>query len=201
MPCLIAFFSLLVISTGCASAAQPDEYRESQNRVKNLTTDIADDYLRIVTFVRLADGSIQDPKLYYYQTHHTAFGVRKVEKPGRLWSNVTKTRKAIYLPVADDISAYLFLVSKPTVSNVVKDGVKKTMTDWSEWLLYEAPAKEVLDKKAVSFPPFEELIENAGEHEELAARLRQEYAKAEAAAKVRMNTPVKSRSEVPWYGQ
>jgi hypothetical protein len=196
------FLPSFVVLSGCMSTLQPtDEYRESHKGVSVFPVKTSDNYLRIVTFVRLADSSIQRPRLYYYQTHHTVIGVKRVEKPGRLWSVVTKERNQLHLPVSDHISDYLFLISKPIVSEVEKDGVKKTVTEWTEWFVLEAPAEKVIQKKMITFPLFENLEQNAGGDQDLLKQLRAEYAKAEAAGKAKMDTPVKSRSEVPWYAQ
>ena len=68
-----------------AAADNADVYRESDGRVARYRVEAADDdsLLRVVTFVELQDGSIQNAKVFYKQKHFTPIGVRDVEKPGR----------------------------------------------------------------------------------------------------------------------
>jgi hypothetical protein len=199
---LALLMALIPVLPACGGAPKPGEYWESNDAVIKVEAELTgDDYLRVVTFLRLRDGSIQDPKIRYYQSHYTAIGVQRVEKPGRLSQVVTNDGKLLYLPTSDEIADYLFLVQKPIITKVEKDGVMKQVTNWTDWQLFEVRAKDVLQQDRVTLPAFEECAAKAADKKELLKKLRALYSAAHKAATIKMNTPIKSRSEVPWYAQ
>lgn len=191
----------VIIVTGCAQGASPDEYRESEGQVAKCLIEQTDISILIATYVRLRDGAIQDPRVFHYQMHYTAIGVQKVEKPGRLSQMTSKVKPFLFLPVSESIDEYLFLVRKPIVSKKEVDGVAKRSTEWTDWALFVVPAKEVKPEKPIVIPPFDKLAKSAGDQNELLKKVQAMHKKAEIAAEKRMNTPIKSDSDVPWYAR
>jgi hypothetical protein len=61
---VIAMF--IMIFVGCEEAGQSDVYRESRAQAAKFDVQSRDDHLRIVTFLKLRDGTIERPKLYYF---------------------------------------------------------------------------------------------------------------------------------------
>jgi hypothetical protein len=184
----------------CAQAKDANEYRESQREVAKVAVTLNGEFLEAVTFLRLSDGSLQDPVIYYYQGHYTGTGVQRVEKPGNVSQMISKDRQFLFLPVSTNISDYLFLVRQATVKRDVVDGVTRKSTKWSRWAFFEISAAQVRKEPRISVPPFEAIEKLAGERETLLSELEAMYEKAKAAADIRAKTPVK-RSDVPWYAR
>ncbi|MFO0789799.1 MAG: hypothetical protein U0805_10095 [Pirellulales bacterium] len=196
-------FVFILIPIGCAAADAPGEFRESKGHVAKYSVEQTDPVLRIACFVRLTSGEIIHPKLYYFQMHYTAVGVRSVEKVGRIWKTTGRDARTafLYLPTSEDIDTYLLLVGK--VKGTEKDISVVTKWIWSDWQLLTIKGDDLSHQKLIVIPAFEQLQQNplAKADQELLANLVEMYKKIEAAAIEKMNTPVGPHSNVPWYAR
>ena len=62
---VLASLVALTCSMGKTLAEVPDEYRESLGNVAEFTVELTDPALMITWFVRLQDGSVIRPRIYY----------------------------------------------------------------------------------------------------------------------------------------
>jgi len=205
----LSFF--IMFNIGCTRADPPGVYRESKGKVARFTVELTDQALMIAApFIKLEDGSVIDPTLYFYQLREGfLLGVSKVERSGRTFRSIGRDSKAIYrayyLPVSEEIDTYLILVRKGFHKDSVPKYVNKTernptgillgyKSDYvlANWQLLEIPAKDISPEKPIVIPAYEELAkrELTKEKKELLEDLVQRYEKASAAARKRMVTPV-----------
>jgi len=191
----------IVTFVACNKGEQPGVYRVSQGRAAKFEIQPGDDHLRIVTYLKLRNGTIQEPRVHYFQKHFTMLGTRSVEKPGGLWTSVFPQHQSIYLPVSKDIEQYLFLISRGMIKETQAEGQTTKAFHWTDWQILEVSSEEVVRNKQIAIPPFDEIVKKADENKELLEKLRVMYEKARADAEKKMNTPVKDKSEVPWYAR
>ena len=190
---IIITFILIVVMVGCVSANAPGEYRESQGSVVKFTVEQSTPVLTITWFVKLQDGLVIRPKIFFYQARQVLFAFRSVEESARIWQiTSTKARNFLYLPYSKEINTYLLLIRAPLPKEVEKDGKIETIYEQSEWQLLEIPAKEVSPEEPIVIPAFEELIkrELPKEKQELLNDLVTKYNAIATAAKKRMDTPM-----------
>ncbi len=205
---VLALSVLVACDMGCSHADAPGVYRESQGTVAEFTAELTDRTLTIaVAFIKLQDGTVIHPKVYYYQVHKTLIGVRSVEKLGRLWRTFGRDRKptyrALHLPTSEEIATHLLLVR----TSVLKEGRKRKAKfdkedyEMGDWQLLEIEAKDLSPEKPLVIPAFEELTKRklTKEQKELLADLVQRYDVLEAAAWKKAATPVKPGDKKPWW--
>jgi len=217
--CRVLVLSIsMVFNTGCARADAPSVYRESQGKVEEFTVEQFDRTLRITAFIQLQDGTVIHPTVYYYQVHKTLIGVRKVEKPGRLWRTFGRDRDPLYrklhLPRSKEIALHLIMVRRSFHKDSVPKYVIKAEPDplykilgnktdyvWANWQLLEIEAKDLSPNKPLVIPAYEELAkrEQTKEQKELLEDLVQRYDKTAAAARKRAATPTKPGDKKPWW--
>ena len=185
---------LLLLIMGCETAADSDEYRESQGTVGILTLEQVDPLLRIAQFVKLKNGTVSYAKMYRYPGFRKLFDPPN-EKKVRSQQIITSNDSSIYLPMSKEIASYLFLISKRLPIKAVDDGERTTDRDWSDWQLFEIPATEISKDKPIVIPPFEELAkrELTKEQEARLKDLVERYEKIEAKARKKASTPVPPR--------
>jgi len=185
---VVAFSVFTASNLGCADTNTPGEYRESQGKVTKFTVELTDRALTIATpFIKLQDGSVIQPKMYYYQYHKTLIGVRQVEKGSRIFRSIGRDLdakyRAYYLPTSEEIVTYFFLVR----TSVLKEGRKrkakfeKADYEMGDWQLLEIEAKDLSPEKPLVIPSYKR--ELTKEQKELLQDLVQRYDKIEAAAK------------------
>jgi len=188
---IVHFLTFMLM--GCAHAETPGEYRESNGKVVKFVVKQSDPIHRITWFLKLKDGSVIRPEIYYYQTQFTLLGIQRVEESART-SQTTSTnkKKFIYLPYSEEIDTYLLLVRTPVPKEVEKDGKTETVYEQSALLLLEIPAKDVSPEKPLVFPSYEELSsrELPKEQQKLLKDLVKRYDLIKAAAKKRRDTPM-----------
>jgi len=173
----IIYLVLLSQSTGCGRAENPGVFRESRGAVAAFSAEVTDPVIRVATFVRLKDGSVVFPHLYFYQLRKSGIlgGVRNVEKSGRTYYSLSQKGNAkksnlLQLPVSKEITEYLLLVRRSFhqdkvpkfVVSTERDPIKvmlgnKTEYVWANWQLLTIPASEISPKKPIVFPSYEEL--------------------------------------------
>ena len=198
---LFVLFVIFVPTRFAMGLDAQERYLQSRKEVVKINLILADEYLVLAVYVKLRNGSLQHPKIETWQTHHTLAGVMRVEKPERLTRAVSRTKPFFYLPVSKEIDEYLILVRKPTVSKVEENGVVTEKTEWSEWFLFPLQAEELSSDRRLKVPLFSDLVKAAEEQKELLELLRTKHAEATAAAIKKMNTPIRSGDEVPWYAK
>lgn len=202
---ILALLVFLVCSMRCTHADIPDEYRESQGKVAKFSVDLSDPVLRVTEFLRLQDGSVIRPKVFYYKTQRILFRPRRVEESARtfrtLGRDVPATHRVLYLPTSEEIATYLILVRKSFPKEVEKDGKRKTEYIWADWQLLEIKSEDISSEKPLVIPAFEELTkrELTKEQKELLTDLVQRYDNQAAAARKKAATPVKPGDKKPWW--
>lgn len=195
----IAFlFMTVFLQHGCPQPDNAELYRESDGEVAAFTVEPKDPVIRVAAFVRLQDGSVIHPRLYYYQTDLSGIlgGARRVEKPGRTFRSIgrdfeSKYRK-LYLPLSEEIKTYLFLVSTNYPKDIEVMGSTETIYLRHDWQLWELAASNLSPTKPIVFPGYEELNERgiSREREALRKQMVELYEKAAAAARRKSSTPV-----------
>ena len=198
---LIVSLFQMAIAVGCVKAEVRSVYYESKGEVATFSLDHNAHYLGIAVFVRLQDGSLQFPKLYYYQGHHTPIGVRKVEKVGDLSRGTTKELRNLRLPLSNEIQSYLLYIRTSYPEEVEKQGVRRIVYKFTDWSYMEVPAKDVSPDKPIKIPPFAELKNLNPDQEKVLKELNEMYSEARKAREAEAAKPITDRSEVPWYGQ
>lgn len=195
---IIVLFAALLQQIGCKEAGSRRVYRESDGEVAAFKTEPADPVLRVATFVRLRDGSVIHPRLYYYQIDKSGIlgGARRVEKPGRTFRSMgreleSKSRK-IYLPLSEEISSYLFLVSTNYSKDIEVMRSTETIYLRDDWQLLELATSDLSPTGPIVFPKYAELKERelSGEREASRRELVKLYERAAKVARRKSSTPV-----------
>lgn len=185
-----------------AIAADSLSYYESKGDLEKLSLESHDEFpLRIVIFVKLLDGSLHLPRLYFYQGHQTLIGVRDVEKEGGLSIAAGKKFPGINLPVAKDIEKYVLLVRTTFPVDSVKDGQAVKEWKFTDWSFIEVAARDVVKDKPIPIPPVETLSKRTAEQEALFQELMELYNAALEEEQERQRQPVTDRTKVPWYAR
>ncbi len=113
--CVIIAY-LISPCVGCGEGAElAGQYHHSKGHVIDVRVQPADERISLTPFVRLKDGTVELPKLFYLHKHHTSTGVRDVERRGQMSVVAAPYRKSIKLPVSSDIEEYLFLAGGPSL--------------------------------------------------------------------------------------
>ncbi len=204
---LVALLMTSGVFLGCARAAKPGVYQESKGKIVKISARSSDSVIRVARFVRLRDGSVICPKLYYYQVTRSGFlgGIRDVEQSGRTYRTLGTDAKPLYLPKSDEISAHLLLVRRFYPKDAVPEYVDEVEVDpigirlgyksdkvLSNWELLEVPVEEISPDTPFVFPTYEELAtrELSEEQQTLLKELVQQQKEIAAAAAKRAATPV-----------
>lgn len=191
----------VVASASHAIANDGLAYYESKGGVAKFSIKASDDVLDVVIVVRLRDGSLQLPKLYYYQGHQTLIGVRDVEKEGGLAIAAGKKLPGIKLPVSKDIEKYVLLVRTTFPVDSVKDGQAVKEWKFTDWSFIEVSANDVAKDKPIPIPSVEALSKRTAEQEGLFQELMKLYNAALKEEQERQRQPVTDRTKVPWYAR
>src|SRR5687767_7106651 len=80
------FITILFIPcVGCGEGPElAGQYHHSKGHVIDVPVQPADERISLTPFVRLKDGTLELPTLFYLQKHHTSLGVQDVEKRGQM---------------------------------------------------------------------------------------------------------------------
>jgi len=190
----------MAFNVGCSRANAPGVYRESQGKVAMFTTKPVDRVLRITRFVKLQDGTVIRPILYYYQLRRGfLFGFDRVEECGRTFRTVGRSgnslSRSLYLPVSEEIATHVLLVQTSFPREIKKYGETRTRYIWADWQLIEIDAKDLSPEKPIAIPAYEELAkrEQTKEKKELLKDLVQRYDKVAVAARRRAANSVGAR--------
>jgi hypothetical protein len=176
-------------------------YYESKGGVAKFSIKASDDVLDVVRLVRLRDGALHLPKLYFYQGHQTLIGVRDVEKEGGLAIAAGKKLPRINLPVAENIEKYFLLVRTTFPVDSVKDGQAVKEWKFTDWSFIEVAAQDVAKDKPIPVPSVETLSKRTAEQEALFQELMELYNAALKEEHERQRQPVTDRTKVPWYAR
>lgn len=177
-------------------------YYESKGELARYSIKSHDEFpLRIVIFVKLRDGSLHLPKLFYYQGHKTPIGVRDVEKEGGLSIAAGKKFPGIKLPVAKDIEKYVLLVRTTFPVNSEKGGQAVKEWKFTDWSFIEVAVQDVAKSDPIPVPSVETLSKRTAEQESLFQELMELYNAALKEEQERQRQPVADRSKVPWYAR
>lgn len=203
MNCLRTFICLLYSSGFMSTVLAVDRvsYYESEGGVDKYSLKLSDDSVEIVRFVKLLNGSLHLPKLYYKQGHQTMIGVRDVEKEGGLSIAAGKKYPGIMLPVAKDIDKYIFLVRTTFPVNSEKDGQAVKEWKFTDWSFIEVSASDVTTESPISIPSIKELSNRTEEQEKLFKKLIETYDVVLKDVEEQMKQPITDRSKVPWYAR
>ncbi len=203
--CLNQVFVAVIMSMAFMEPVFADEriaFYESKGELARYSIKSEDELsLRIVVFVKLRDGSLHLPKLYYYQGHKTPIGVRDVEKEGGLSIAAGKKFPGIILPVAKDIEKYILLVRTTFPVDSVKDGQSVKEWKFTDWSFVEVAALDVAKDKPIPIPSVEALSKRTADQEALFQKLMELYNAALKEEQERQRQPVTDRSKVPWYAR
>ena len=184
---------IMAVFFGCTHSNVPGEYRESQGTVTRFSTNQTDPVLRITEFLKLKNGTIIYPTYFFYHIQKTSTGTRRVEKIARTFQSITpKGKNFLYLPTANEIAIYYFLVRKSYPVEVQINEVTKTEYRWTDWHLWELKADDLPKNKQLTFPAFEKICrkELTELQQQIQVELIQKYEKIEAAAWKAAGTPV-----------
>ena len=191
----------LMASASHAIADDGLAYYESKGGVAKFSIKASDDVLDVVRLVRLRDGALHLPKLYFYQGHQTLIGVRDVEKEGGLAIAAGKKLPRINLPVAENIEKYFLLVRTTFPVDSVKDGQAVKEWKFTDWSFIEVAAQDVAKDKPIPVPSVETLSKRTAEQEALFQELMELYNAALKEEHERQRQPVTDRTKVPWYAR
>ena len=198
---LLVCATLSMVSMSNAFAAGRLSYYESKGGVVKFSLELSDDRVDIVKLVKLRDGSLHLPKLYYYQGHKTPIGFRKVEKEGGLSIAAGKKFSGIILPVAEDIEKYMLLVRTAYPVDSVKDGQAVKEWKFTDWIFVEVAAQDVAKDTPIPIPSVKTLSKRNAEQDVLFQELMELYNAALKEEQERQRQPVINRTKVPWYAR
>jgi hypothetical protein len=194
------FVSFVGFKIGCSAGRQPTDppnvYRESRGEVTRVDTRQSDPYLGVVAFVRLNNGTLVRPTLYFKQLRQTLNGWKELEELGGLEVTCVLGMPRLAIPLAVEIREYLFLMRTPILRDKGNSGGSGER-EWNPWVLQVSSADEIAGKKVITLLPYAELSERAAEVATPLKKVLELYTIAKSEQDEQARTPVPPRRVFP----